>query len=665
MTTRRFRRIIMRCGLVPTAAIALLSLYRPAFLTSLDLGVYDNMSRALPTRTPSDRIVIVDVDERSLASVGQWPWRRDVMGQLIDRLRMAGAAVVALDVMFPERDRYEAAGDTPDDALAAAVRGGRVILGYAMTFDGQHYGPRTCVQHPLAVAIVHPAYDQSGDPFFHATGGVCNLEGLSDAAGRSGFLNAAPDGDGILRRVPMLVEFDGRVFPSLALAAVTAFTGAEPVTIHVGNANSSTLVLTGNRTMALDGKGNLLLRYRGPTHTFTYASAVDVLTGKEGPETFDKRMVFVGTTALGTREVVSTPLDTQFAGVEVHATAADNLLQQDPIRRPAFGVGLETQIVLCLGVLAALLFLHFGLYLGGSMATVCGVLVWGAAIWTMSSAGTALSPLYPTLGLLSALGSMTIAGFTLERRRADRAGEENVTSRLLMVQTLLSLTGIRDLETGRHSVRTQKYTHVLAEELAKHPAYRDYLTPDRVELLASLAPLHDIGKVGVPDAVLNKPGGLTPEELAEMRKHPAHGRAVIENAEKAAGVRADFTLAIAKDIVYTHHEKWDGSGYPQGLRGTAIPIPGRVMAVVDVYDAITSKRLYHTPKSQDEATEFIVQRRGTHFDPAVVDAFVRVSSVLERLRLTDDAAATVASRDQGSGSHTTPASPVVASPSRQ
>ncbi|PYR36129.1 MAG: hypothetical protein DMF90_11240 [Acidobacteria bacterium] len=166
--------------------------------------------------------VIVDVDERSLASVGQWPWRRDVMGQLIDRLRMAGAAVVALDVMFPERDRYEAAGDTPDDALAAALRGGRVILGYAMTFDGQHYGPRTCVQHPLAVAIVHPAYDQSGDPFFHATGGVCNLEGLSDAAGRSGFLNAAPDGDGILRRVPMLVEFDGRVFPSLALAAVTA-----------------------------------------------------------------------------------------------------------------------------------------------------------------------------------------------------------------------------------------------------------------------------------------------------------------------------------------------------------------------------------------------------------------------------------------------------------
>jgi len=187
-------------------------------------------------------------------------------------------------------------------------------------------------------------------------------------------------------------------------------------------------------------------------------------------------------------------------------------------------------------------------------------------------------------------------------------------------------------------VRTQKYTRVLAEELAKHPAYREYLTPERVELLASLAPLHDIGKVGVPDAVLNKPGGLTPEELVEMRKHPAHGRAVIENAQRAAGVRDDFTLELAKDIVYTHHEKWDGSGYPQGLRGTDIPIPGRVMAVVDVYDAITSRRLYHAPMSQQEATAFIVKGRGTHFDPAVVDAYMRVSSVLQGLRLADQEA---------------------------
>ena len=628
----------MMCGLVPTVAVAVLSLYRPAALASLDFGVYDTLSRALPTHVPSDRIVIVDVDERSLATVGQWPWRRDVMGRLIDRLRDAGASVVALDVVFAERDRYEGHEVNPDDALAVTLRKGRVVLGYAMTFDGTHHAPRTCVRHPLGVAVVHPADDQTDDPFFHATGAVCNLESLSEAAGMSGFLNAAPDSDGILRLVPLLVEFDGRVFPALSLAAVSTFTGAKPVAVRISNVNSSTLVLTGNRTVTLDGKGNLLLRYRGPKRTFHYASAVDVLEGKTGPDTFARKIVFIGTTALGTREVVSTPIDTLFAGVEVHATAADNLLQQDLIRRPEFGVALETQIVLCLGVLSALLFLRFGLYWGGSIATLCGAMVWGSAFWTMASDGTALSPLYPTLGLLSALGAMTIAGFTLERRRADQAGVDNDTSRRLMVQTLLSLTGIRDFETGRHSVRTQRYARILAEELAKHPSYHEYLTPDRVELLASLAPLHDIGKVGVPDAVLNKPGGLTPEELAEMRKHPAHGRAVIENAERAAGVRDDFTLRIAKDIVYTHHEKWDGSGYPQGLRGAAIPIPGRVMAVVDVYDAITSPRSYHAPMTQQEATAFILKGRGTHFDPAVVDAFVRVAPILQHLGREGDPA---------------------------
>jgi len=481
--TPRFRRIVMMCGLVPTVAVAVLSLYRPAALASLDYGVYDTLARALPTHVPSERIVIVDVDERSLATVGQWPWRRDVMGRLIDRLRDDGASVVALDVVFAERDRYEGKEVNPDDALAVTLRKGRVVLGYAMTFDGTHHAPRTCVRHPLGVAVVHPADDQTGDPFFHATGAVCNLESLSEAAGMSGFLNAAPDSDGILRRVPLLVEFDGRVFPALSLAAVSTFTGAKPVAVRISNVNSSTLVLTGNRTVTLDGKGNLLLRYRGPNRTFQYASAADVLEGTIKPETFTRKIVFIGTTALGTREVVSPPIDTLFAGVEVHATAADNLLQQDLIRRPEFGVALETQIVLCLGVLSALLFLRFGLYWGGSIAALCGAMVWGSAFWTMAADGTALSPLYPTLGLLSALGAMTIAGFTLERRRADQAGVDNDTSRRLMVQTLLSLTGIRDFETGRHSVRTQRYTRILAEELAKHPSYHEYLTPERVELL--------------------------------------------------------------------------------------------------------------------------------------------------------------------------------------
>jgi adenylate cyclase len=341
--------------------------------------------------------------------------------------------------------------------------------------------------------------------------------------------------------------------------------------------------------------------------------------------------VFVGTTALGTREVVATPIDTLFAGVEVQATVADNLLQRDFISRPEHAGVVESQVVLGLGIIAALLVGRLGLSKGSVGVAACLAAGWGGAAWLMSANGAFLSPLYPTLGLISSVGTMAIARFTLERRRADQAGQDKVISQRLMVQTLLSLTEVRDAETGRHSRRTQQYTRVLAEQLATHAEFHDYLTPERIDLLASLAPLHDIGKVGVPDRLLNKPGALTADEMTEMRKHPAYGRDVIVHAERDVGAPDDAILAMAKDIVYTHHEKWDGTGYPQGLRGAAIPVVGRLMALVDVYDALTSRRVYREPMSHDDAVAFIIAGRGTQFDPSVVDAFLEISRVLRRL----------------------------------
>jgi adenylate cyclase len=452
---------------------------------------------------------------------------------------------------------------------------------------------------------------------------------LAEAAALSGFLNAAPDSDGILRRVPLLAELDGRVYPGLALAAVAAATGARDMALRIANVNASVLTID-NRTVPVDGKSNLLLRYRGKKRTFPYFSAADVLTDQVPVGALRGKIVFVGTTALGTREVVATPLDTLFAGVEVQATVADNLMEQDFIRRSALGTTLESLVVLVLGIAMAVLVAGIGIASGliGAAASVAAL--WWGTVWLLSTRGVFISPLSPTMGVLAALAVMTLAKFTVERGRADSASREKTAAQRLMVQALLSLTEVRDAETGRHSRRTQQYARLLAEQLATQLDFRAYLTRERIDLLSSLAPLHDIGKVGVPDHVLNKPGALTPEELAEMRKHPALGRDVILKAEARVGVRDDATLEMAKDIVYTHHERWDGSGYPQGLRGTAIPVAGRVMALVDVYDAVRARTLYQKCLSHDDTVEFIVGGKGTHFDPAVVDAFLSVAALFKR-----------------------------------
>jgi HD-GYP domain-containing protein (c-di-GMP phosphodiesterase class II) len=634
-------RLILLCGLIPVLIAAGLALWRPTSVASLDDAAYDTLVRFAHAKPPGEQVVIVDVDERSLSTIGQWPWRRDLIGQLIRRLREQGASIIALDIIFaePDRDgrlpnsdkhRKGKAQRTTDDELAEALREGRVVLGYALTFDEAGGTPDRCVLHPLGIAMLQPPEETGDTPFFRAAGAVCPLPMLAQAADASGFLNAAPDGDGILRRVPLLVELEGRVYPSLALSAVVAATRTQDVTLRVSNVNASSLVLD-SRSVALDGKSNLLLRFRGRKKTFPYVSAADVLSGEVRDGALRDKIVFVGATALGTREVVATPLDTLFTGVEVQATVADNLLEQDFNHRPQFASTLESQAALVLGIAVAVLVAKAGLVWGAvGVASSLGT-VWVGAVWLLSSKGMFVSPLFPTLGLVPVLPVITLAKFIIERRRADREGHEKTNAQHLMVQTLLSLTEVRDAETGRHSRRTQEYARVLATQLAANPSFHEYLTPERIELLSSLAPLHDIGKVGVPDHILNKRGALTAEELEEMRKHPAHGRDVILKAERDVGVHNDAILALAKEIVYTHHERWDGTGYPEGLRGREIPVPGRLMAIVDVYDAAVSRALYRQPISHDAAVTFIVSGAGTQFDPAVVEAFVSVAPVFKNV----------------------------------
>ena len=195
------------------------------------------------------------------------------------------------------------------------------------------------------------------------------------------------------------------------------------------------------------------------------------------------------------------------------------------------------------------------------------------------------------------------------------------------IKIMATLAEYRDPGTVGHIRRTKEYLKILAEHLRDHPSYTHFLDDATIDLLYKSAPLHDIGKVGVPDYLLLKPGPLTPEEFEEMKRHCFYGLKAMEVAEKELGVHS--FLSLAGEIAYSHHEKWDGSGYPQGLSGDAIPISGRLMALVDVYDALISKRVYKRPFGHEKAVEIIKAGKGYHFDPLMVEAFLELG---ERFR---------------------------------
>ena len=211
--------------------------------------------------------------------------------------------------------------------------------------------------------------------------------------------------------------------------------------------------------------------------------------------------------------------------------------------------------------------------------------------------------------------------------------ELEVAKRLLEVTvvqdvTILAMAALaetRDSDTGNHIRRTQFYIKALAEKLRDHPRFSGFLTPANIQAIFKSAPLHDIGKVGIPDYILLKPGRLEPHEFEIMKTHTTLGYNAILNAERALGTPVGF-LSFAMDISLSHQEKWDGSGYPQGLAGDAIPIAARLMAVADVYDALICRRVYKEPMSHESAVQIMLKGRGAHFDPDMLDAFISIQA---------------------------------------
>ena len=206
-----------------------------------------------------------------------------------------------------------------------------------------------------------------------------------------------------------------------------------------------------------------------------------------------------------------------------------------------------------------------------------------------------------------------------------------IAAQTAIITAFCSLAEVRDNETGNHIRRTQHYVLALAEKLRNYPRFQQVLTDETIQLMFKSAPLHDVGKVAIPDAILLKPGKLMPEEWEIMKRHCVAGRNAIITAARELGEGGGEFFGFAAEIAYSHHERWDGTGYPCGLAGEEIPISARLMAVADVYDALITKRVYKDAYPHDESIQLMYAERGSHFDPEVIDAMMEISGTFEAI----------------------------------
>ncbi len=634
------RSLLIGVGLLITVAAALLLLFPPKGLQQAELRVYDGLLEARMVQAQSALPVLVGVDEESLAAYGQWPWPRYRLAMLVERLQAFGAQAIALDFLMPEADRsspeviaYERqrdfggaataptiGGDRNSGQLAAAMRRGATVLGSYLDFSGEQktQAPPAPLSNQAGMTLLAAAGSMDGWP--RPKGIVRSLPALTDAATAEGFTNAQHDLDGTLRRVPLLLALENRIAPSLALSALLLASGDRFISVE--RDGSEFAAQWNGRKIPLDSAGNLLLDFRRGRPAFPYHSARAVLAGELAPGSLDGKIVLVGAWAIGLGDSHPVPSGGPLHGLEAHATVIDNIVSATFISQPAWGKGLELVAVLVLGIGATLLFSRGGFALALLALIVVTGGCYAAARALLVGEGLYVSPLLAMLTLITIASVLAVLKYGIEARKVQHRTRELIDAQDRVIISMSALAETRDRDTGGHILRTQRYVEILARQLSRLKKYAD-LDETSIELLAKSAPLHDIGKIGIADSILQKPDRLTPAEFEIMKTHTVIGAEALERILDDTGQRDrhDF-LNYAKEMAISHHEWWDGRGYPHGLKGEEIPLAGRLMALADVYDALISQRSYKPSLSHQHAQEQIRERSGGQFDPDIVDAFL-------------------------------------------
>lgn len=627
--------IFLLLGIVISLIIEFDHWKRGPLIRGVNFFLYDRFVKNLDNIGVSDQVVIIDIDEKSLQQIGQWPWPRYRLGDLISAAAKMKPAAIGLDVFMPETDRT---------ALTSIVQGFRRDFGLEIEFSGvpedlldnDEYLGKILRSTPTVAAhyflFDHATDEEScnikkievqgnADPLytFEAPGILCNTEKLENKENISGFINTLDDEDGILRRLPVLIKHNDVFYPNLALAAIMQAQDHEK--IELVQDSLGTILQFGEYQLPVEQDGMMLLRYPGPAKMYSYVSAIDLLEGRVVQDKLEGKIVFIGSSSAGLYDFHHTVYDPNYPGVETLAVAAGNILERSFIRQPFWSETLSLVLSLATALVMTFLFA----YVSKPSQAVIGIGLLLLTLFGGSAIAFSMSKLFIPIGAPLLSGSILFTIFSVLRYGLEQHSsfiwyQRMARSQQVTLESMATVVETRDYETGGHIKRTQHFVRLIAEQLVSKGLYKDILTPEFIHLLYASAPLHDIGKVGVPDHILLKSGPLNYNEFEEMKKHTEYGRNILVNSGRRLG--GDNFLELAREIAESHHEKWDGTGYPQGLAKEAIPLSGRIMMVADVYDALTSKRCYKPAYTHEKAMVILREGRATFFDPNVLDAFL-------------------------------------------
>ncbi|HOD75043.1 MAG TPA: CHASE2 domain-containing protein, partial [Syntrophorhabdaceae bacterium] len=478
-------RRILAWGFLFTLLFAAIYAFMPNLFRQVDLMNYDLLLRHFPDNHESGRVVIVDLDERTLKRYGQWPWPRYRLADLLDRIAAAEPAVVALDMVFAEPDRTSARrvlddlsafhgrevaiGRLPvdlsdnDGVLAETLTRGPFVLGNQFHFGNSGNSSEQCVLHPLKASFLRSGGRQEenrGIP--EGAGLLCSLPMFSEKAAATGFLNFSPDGDGVARRLQLLIRYRGKVYPSLALATVLKLKGTDSILLKEDGKSLQSLRF-GTTSVAVDDRGQLLVRFRGPKRTHAYVSAADVMDGGVPSGKLRGKVVLVGTSAAGMAEWLATPFGPTFPGIETHAAVVDNLLTGDLVAEPGWSRGLVLLLVIIPGAALSLLFRF-----RGTAFCLVATALFLAALWlTMQQvffhAGLFVGTTFPMASIVCGCAVLAALKHREEQRRAeDSLRESEARFRTLFAMAPISLANIardgRVLEVNNSLTRVMGYT---------------------------------------------------------------------------------------------------------------------------------------------------------------------------------------------------------------